>query len=121
MATGHPCNARTPLRTEMDVFCCNRLLGRYMTRDIDPGGTFLETSTLKLYPNDIVELDFAVHDREESREPIKAVVVRRTDAGIDLLFTGYSSAFYQRMAELFGELLDTDALRSLTANRAMNQ
>jgi hypothetical protein len=106
------------LRTDIDVFRHNRFLGRCVTHDIDPGGTFLETSTLKLNSNDIVELDFAVRDLEDRREPIKAIVVRRTDAGICFLFTGYSSAFYRRMAELFGEHLDADALRSLTGNRA---
>jgi hypothetical protein len=114
-----PCSTRIPMRLEMDVFSSNRFLGRGVTRDIDPAGTFLETPTLKLYPNDIVELDFADRDRDVNREPIKAIVVRRTDAGIDFLFTGYSSAFYQRMAELFGELLDLKALRRLTANRTV--
>lgn len=72
-------------------------------RDIDSDGAFVETGGCALYPKYIVELAIAVRRQNRTHVSIRAMVVRRTDDEVGLLFTNYSLDFYQQMETLIEE------------------
>jgi hypothetical protein len=104
----HRCSVRIPLRVEVDLFRHGHDLGRYMTRNIDSDGGFLETGALALFPSDIVKLAIAAPREDPGHVSIRAMVVRRTDEGVGLLFTNYSPDFYQQMGRLIDTLLNAE-------------
>jgi hypothetical protein len=104
----HRCSIRIPLRVEVTLSQHGSAMGRYVTRDIDSDGAFVETGGAALYPNDIVELTIAAPRANPCHVSIRAMVVRRTEMGVGLLFTSYTPDFYQQIGRLIDELLNTD-------------
>lgn len=117
MAMNHRCSARISLHVEVDVFHQGRTLGRYLTRDINPEGVFIETGPVALYPNDIVELEFVVSGDISRIDRMKAMVIWHNGGGIGLLFTESDPAFYDRLGQQFPELVDSEMLRITPGRR----
>lgn len=76
---------RTPLSLPVDVFHHEAYLGRFLTRDIDVEGVFLEMPTGTLKPNDVLELSFLRPDGKRCSYVLFACVARVTDEGAGLM------------------------------------
>jgi hypothetical protein len=69
----------------MDVFKRGRFLGRYITRDIDVEGVFIEMPTTDLQPAEVLELIFVVPDWERCDCTLLADVVRLEADGAGMM------------------------------------
>jgi hypothetical protein len=101
----HRCGIRAPLRVEAKIFRHGVFLGRYITRDIDSCGAFVETGGLAMFENEIVQLTLAVPPEASVLVATKAIVVRRAEKGVGFMFTNYSADSYVRMGRLIDELI----------------
>ena len=72
----HRYSVRLPLHLTVDVFKRERFLGRYITRNMDVEGIFIEMRTTDLEANDVVKLIFVVPDNERCDRTLIAGVVR---------------------------------------------
>jgi hypothetical protein len=93
----HRYSVRIPLRVEVKLSRHGNNLGRYMTRDMDSYGAFVETEGLALNPNEIVKLEISSLRESSDHLPLKAMVVRTTARGVGLMFTNYSPDSYLQM------------------------
>jgi hypothetical protein len=76
----HRYSVRVPMHLTVEVFKQERFLGRYITRNMDVEGVFIEMPTADLEPNEVVKLIFVVPDCERCDYTLIAGVVR-LDAG----------------------------------------
>ena len=79
-------NPRKRLNIYVDMYSYDKYLGLYRTRDMNLDGAFIDNVTRKLYPGDLLELHFHVHDGEQSPLWLKATVVRTSDEGVGIIF-----------------------------------
>jgi len=82
-------SVRLPLRLTVEVIKDERFLGRFVTRDIDIEGVFIEMRTTDLEENDVVELTFIVPDDELSEYTVMAGVVRLSTDGAGMMLFGH--------------------------------
>jgi hypothetical protein len=80
---------RLPLRHAVEVFKREQSLGRYMTRNMDVEGLFLEMPTTDLESNDVVKLIFIDPDGESCRYIMMAGVVRLCVDGAGMMLFDY--------------------------------
>jgi hypothetical protein len=85
----HRCSVRSPRRLKVEVFKQERSLGRYITRDMDVEGVFIEMRTTDLVPNDVVKLNFIAPDDECSNYSLMAGVVRLSVEGAGMMLFDY--------------------------------
>jgi hypothetical protein len=105
------CGIRAPLRVEANIFRHGVFLGRYITRDIDCCGAFVETSGLTMFENEIVDLAVAVPPEESAFVSTNAIVVRNAKKGVGLMFTNNSADSYVRMRRLIDELIHKHSMQ----------
>lgn len=120
MSVNKRSNIRKRLEFYVDVFCFYEHLGRCQTRDINIDGAFIESCSRELYPNDLLELDFHVHDCERNPLRLKATVTRSSDEGVGVLFY-YGVEEYRRLLNIIsyacdGETLETPDLWYLSSS-----
>jgi hypothetical protein len=72
----HRYSVRLPLHLTVEVFKRERFLGRYITRNMDVEGIFIEMRTTELETNDVVKLIFVIPDRARCDCTLNAGVVR---------------------------------------------
>lgn len=72
----HRYSVRLPLRLTVEVFKRERFLGKYITRNIDVEGVFIEMRTADLEANDVLKLIFIAPGRERCDCTLSAGVVR---------------------------------------------
>jgi hypothetical protein len=72
----HRYSVRLPLHLTVEVFKQERFLGRYITRNMDVEGIFIEMRTTDLETNDVVKLIFVVPDCQHCDYTLIAGVVR---------------------------------------------
>jgi hypothetical protein len=72
----HRYSVRLPLRLTVEVFKRERFLGRYIARNMDVEGIFIEMRTTDLETNDVVKLIFVVPDCQHCDRTLIAGVVR---------------------------------------------
>ena len=72
----HRYSVRLPLHLTVEVFKRERFLGRYITRNMDVEGIFIEMRTTDLETNDVVKLIFVVPDCQHCDYTLIAGVVR---------------------------------------------
>lgn len=87
---------RKSLVLSVEVYSLDEHLGRTQTRDINLNGAFIESCSRELYPNDMLELHFHVHDSEQSPLCLKAEVIRSSDEGVGVRFD-YGDQEYRRL------------------------
>lgn len=105
----HRCSVRIPLHAEVKISLHGTHPGRYLTRDIDSDGAFVETGWLSMFLNEIVDLAITVPREKPACVSIKAMVIRSTTKGVGLVFTKYSPDLNQQLAKLIIELFDREA------------
>jgi len=79
-------NIRKRLKLYVDIYNFDKYLGIYQTRDMNLDGAFIENCTRKLYPDDLLELHFHVHDGEFPPLQLRATVTRLSDEGVGVVF-----------------------------------
>jgi hypothetical protein len=99
------CGMRAPLHVGVKIFRHGVFLGRYLVRDIDSCGAFVETGGLAMFENEIVDLAVVVPPEDSVFVATKAIVVRSVKKGVGLMFTNYSADSYVRMRRLIDELI----------------
>ena len=77
---------RLPLRISVEVHKERRLLGNFITRDIDQAGVFVEAAEVDVYPNEILSLVFNKSKQVSCIFKSRAIVMRREVDGIGLMF-----------------------------------
>ena len=87
---------RKPLVLSVEVYGFDEYLGQTQTRDINLNGAFIESCSRKLYPNDLLELHFNVHDSDRNPLRLRATVMRSTDEGVGVRFD-YGAQEYKRL------------------------
>ena len=65
---------RLPLRLPVEVFKQEQFLGRYITRNMDVEGVFIEIRTTDLEANDVVKLVFILPDGGSRQHTLMAGV-----------------------------------------------
>ncbi|MGD8673076.1 MAG: PilZ domain-containing protein [Thiogranum sp.] len=98
----HRYSVRLPLHLTVEVFKQERLLGRYIARNMDVEGVFIEMRTTDLEANDVVKLIFHVPDCERCDFSLSAGVVRvdADGAGMMLFDPDHKAPDILRAAEL---------------------
>lgn len=88
---------RYPIELDVELFSVGHRIGRFKTRDIGPGGLFIETGPRNLFLGHPVEVAFSL-----STPPVRVpgVVVRRTTAGIGIRFSVISRAMFDALDDL---------------------
>jgi len=83
----HRLHIRRLFRIGVELYKRGEFIGRFDTRDIDPGGVFVETRRLNLRLNAMMTLRFVV-DRKDNLESriLKAMVVHQSHEGVGLMF-----------------------------------
>lgn len=81
----HRYSVRLPMHLTVDVFKRERFLGRYITRNMDVEGVFLEMPTADLEPNEVLKLMFVVPDCECCDYTLIAGVVRLDADGAGMM------------------------------------
>jgi hypothetical protein len=87
---------RKPVVLSVEVYSFNEHLGHTRTRDINLDGSFIENCSKKLYPHDLLELHFHMHDGDRNPLRLRATVVRSTDEGAGVVFD-YGVEEYRRL------------------------
>ena len=90
---------RKPLDLVVDVYHLDEHLGRSHARDISLDGAFIENSSTKLCPSDMLDLRIHVQDDELDPLCLKATVVRSSDQGIGVQFD-YGILEYRRLLNI---------------------
>ena len=86
MNTNRRNNLRKQLNIHVDIYSFDKYLGLYRTRDMNLDGAFIDDCTRKLYPGDLLELHFHVHDGAQAPLWLKATVARTSDQGVGIKF-----------------------------------
>nr|AQQ74509.1 hypothetical protein [uncultured bacterium] len=94
--------ARMPLPIEVELRAHHLRPGRFVVRDIDMGGLFVESHDSDLYPNDVVEVAFV--DGGGAR--FRARVVRHTPEGVGLMFLDYDHVSLGALQEIVADAQD---------------
>jgi hypothetical protein len=81
----HRYSVRVPMHLTVEVFKRERFLGRYITRNMDVEGVFIEMPTADLEPNEVVKLIFVVPDGERCDYMLIAGVVRLDADGAGMM------------------------------------
>jgi len=81
----HRYSVRLPLHLTVEVFQREQFLGRYITRNMDVEGVFIEMRTTDLEPNEVVKLIFVVPDSERRYYTLIAGVVRLDADGAGMM------------------------------------
>ncbi|MGD8854459.1 MAG: PilZ domain-containing protein [Gammaproteobacteria bacterium] len=113
----HRFSVRVPLRVEVKLSRHGNDLGRYMTRDIDSDGAYLETGQLVVFPNEIVDVGIRFPGENSGNLSIKGMIVRTTSQGIGLMFTESSEELDRHIGRLIQELLEIEMVRSPAERR----
>ena len=83
-------NKRSSIRKQLnlyvDIYSFDKYLGLHQTRDMNLDGAFIENSTRKLNPDDLLELHFHVQDGELNHLRLRATVTRSSDEGVGVVF-----------------------------------
>ena len=87
---------RKPVVLSVEIYSFNEHLGHTRTRDISLDGSFIETCSKKLYPDDLLELYFNRHAGDRRPLCLRATVVRSTDEGVGVEFD-YGVEEYRRL------------------------
>ena len=77
---------RKQLKLYVDIYTFDKYIGLYQTRDINLDGAFIDNSTRKLYPDDLLELHFHVQDGERNHLRLRATVARSSEEGVGVMF-----------------------------------
>lgn len=85
----HRFAVRLPLRFTVEVFKQERFLGRYITRNMDVEGVFIEMRPTDLKPNEVVKLNFFVSDCEHCDYTFIAGVIRVNADGAGMMLIDY--------------------------------
>lgn len=101
----HRYSVRLPLHLTVEVFKQERFLGRYVARNMDVEGIFIEMRTTELEANDVVKLIFHVPDCERCDFSLSAGVVRvdADGAGMMLFDHEHKALDILRAADLSGQ------------------
>lgn len=81
----HRYSVRLPRRLTVEVFKRERFLGRYVTRNMDVEGVFIEMPTSELEANEVVKLTFAVPGSEICDYTMLAGVARLDADGVGMM------------------------------------
>jgi hypothetical protein len=81
----HRYSVRLPLNLTVEVFKRERFLGRYITRNMDVEGVFIEMRTTELEANDVVKLVFIAPDCQHCDYTLLAGVVRVAADGAGMM------------------------------------
>lgn len=73
-------------RLNVEVHCEGKRLGRFLTRDMSLFGVFLETRSVVLPSDELLDLIITVNGRLGSKRRVDAIVVRREADGTGLRF-----------------------------------
>jgi len=87
----HRNSVRLPLRVAVEVIKQRRFLGRFVTRNLDVEGAYIEMRTTAIEPNDVVELIFVVPVAELCEYPVTAGVVRLDADGAGVMLCGHET------------------------------
>lgn len=87
---------RKPLVLSVEVYSFDEHMGRSWTRDISLDGAFIESTSRELYPDDMLELHFHMHDGYRNPLRLRATVARSTDQGMGVVFD-YGDEEYRRL------------------------
>jgi len=85
----HRYSVRLPLHLTVEVFKRERFLGRYITRNMDVEGVFIEMRKTDLEPNEVVKLSFVAPDGERCDYTLIAGVVRLDADGAGMILFDY--------------------------------
>jgi len=85
----HRYSVRLPLHLTVEVSKRERFLGRYITRNMDVEGVFIEMRKTDLEPNDVVKLSFVAPDGERCDYTLIAGVVRLDTDGAGMMLFDY--------------------------------
>ena len=102
----HRYSVRLPRHLTVEVFKREQFLGRYITRNMDVAGIFIEMRTTELEANDVVKLIFVVPDGERGDCTLIAGVVRvdADGAGMMLLDHEHKALDILRAADLSNQV-----------------
>lgn len=81
----HRYSVRLPLHLTVEVFKREQFLGRYITRDMDLEGVFIEMRTTNLEPNELVKLIFDDPDGKHIYYTLIAGVARLDADGVGMM------------------------------------
>lgn len=81
----HRYSVRLPLGVPVEVFKRGQFLGRYIIRDMDVEGVFIEMPTTDLQPAEVLELVFVATDWERCDCTLLAGVVRLEADGAGMM------------------------------------
>ena len=81
----HRYSVRLPMHLTVEVIKRERFLGRYITRNMNVEGVFIEMPTADLEPNEVLKLMFAVSDCECCGYTLIAGVVRLDADGAGMM------------------------------------
>lgn len=90
---------RKPLNLYVDIYSFDKYLGLYQTRDINLDGAFINNFVRELYPDDLLELHFHVHEDERRPLHLRATVTRTSADGAGVVF-GYGVEEYRQLLDL---------------------
>jgi len=90
-------DARTKLNTEVELRRDGLSLGRFLTRDIDSTGVFIEAACGGLQVQDAIEIDFLFDRHARYTQP--GTVVRCTGEGIAVMFVAENVALFEALSE----------------------
>jgi hypothetical protein len=77
---------RKRLNLNVDIYSFDEYLGLHKTRDMNLDGAFIDNCARKLYPGDLLELNFYVQDNERNPLHLNATVTRSSDEGAAVEF-----------------------------------
>ncbi len=89
---------RKRLNLYVDIYSFDKYLGHYQTRDMTLDGAFIDNCTRKLYPDDLLELHFYVHDGERTPLRLRASVARSSDDGVGVMLD-YGDQEYRQLLD----------------------
>ena len=98
---------RMPLQLDFDLYNCGTYLGRRTTRDIHIDSAFIEGCPDELLLNDIVELQVVLDDGGRRTVYIRGMVVRKSSAGVAVLF-GYGEVEFRWLLSALYKNIDHD-------------
>jgi len=90
---------RKRLNLYVDIYSFDKYLGLYQTRDMTLDGAFIDKCPRKLYPDDLLELHFHVHDVERNPLRLRATVTRPSDEGVGVVFD-YGVQEYRQLLDI---------------------
>ena len=77
---------RKRLNVSVDIYSFDEYLGLHQTRDMNLDGAFIANCARKLFPGDLLELQFHVQDGERNPLHLRATVIRSSDEGAGVVF-----------------------------------